>query len=95
MEAKTQKLPGSEAIISISLSKEEFAFYIEKAFLKLSENLEIKGFRKGKVPKDIAEKTRVEDIRPPGIIVIGEVVRLRERLRTGLKIKSRIRHRHA
>ena len=30
--------------------------------------------------KDIAEKTRVEDIRPPGIIVIGEVVRLRERL---------------
>ncbi|MBI5755465.1 MAG: uroporphyrinogen-III C-methyltransferase [Nitrospirae bacterium] len=41
--------------------------------------------------KDIVKKTRTEDIRPPGIIVIGKVVRLRERLTaiyyTSLKAK--------
>lgn len=42
--------------ITIEVSKEEFDKYYQESLLLLSKNLEIKGFRKGNVPLEIAKK---------------------------------------
>ena len=56
METTIKKLPHSEVELKIELSVEEFKQFIERAALNLGKNLELKGFRKGKVPKEIIEK---------------------------------------
>lgn len=56
MEVKIKDLEKSNKQIEVELSKEEFDVFIEKAYQKVSANMEIKGFRKGKVPRDIVEK---------------------------------------
>ena len=56
-----EKLEKSRLKIAVILTKEEFAEFKEESFRKLSEELEIRGFRKGKAPKEIAEKTLGEE----------------------------------
>jgi len=56
MDIKSEKKEKSQVRLEISLSEEEFAKYIEQAILELGKNLELKGFRKGKAPRDILEK---------------------------------------
>lgn len=51
-----QKLPKSQLEIRIEVPAEEFQTFIEKAVLKLGENVEVEGFRKGKAPKEMIEK---------------------------------------
>ncbi|MFA6257088.1 MAG: trigger factor [Candidatus Paceibacterota bacterium] len=48
-----RKLPKSVVEIEGELEAEIFESYFDKALKKLSENLEIPGFRKGKVPENI------------------------------------------
>lgn len=57
MDIKVEKLEKSQIKLNINLSKEEFEDFYNKAFSQLNEKTEIKGFRKGKAPKEILEKT--------------------------------------
>ena len=56
MELSINKLPECQVELKIGLSTEEFNEFFEKAVLKLGENLEVKGFRKGKAPRDIVKR---------------------------------------
>jgi len=53
---KISKLPKNSVEIVVQTPKEEIAKASEKAFVHLQEELAIEGFRKGKVPKDLAKK---------------------------------------
>lgn len=53
MKAKINKLPKSEVEIEGEIPSEIFESYLPKALKKLGENIEIDGFRKGKVPEHI------------------------------------------
>jgi len=56
MESSIKKLPNSQIEILVRVPAEEFNNFIEKATLDLTKELEIKGFRKGKAPKEMAER---------------------------------------
>ena len=56
METKTKEISKSEIEITGEMSWDEFRPYIDRAFEMLSKNVNIKGFRPGKAPKDILEK---------------------------------------
>ncbi|MFH1780671.1 MAG: trigger factor [Candidatus Nealsonbacteria bacterium] len=56
MNHSIQKLTKSQLEIKFELSVEEFQVFVEKAILKLGENVEVEGFRKGKAPKEMIEK---------------------------------------
>lgn len=63
MQIKTEKLPKSKIKMEIELSKEKFDSFLDKAASKISEKMEIKGFRKGSVPRRIVEeKTGKESV---------------------------------
>ena len=57
MQVSIKKLPKSKAEIKITVAFEEFDKFFQKAISDLGKDLEIPGFRKGKVPKEIIEKT--------------------------------------
>lgn len=60
---KIEKLSDSRISIEAVVNPEEMKKYYDQAIIKLSNDLEVGGFRKGKVPKDIAinhlEKQRI------------------------------------
>ncbi len=53
MKSTIKKLPKSQIELEIEVPAEEFKHFIEKVTLNLGKDLEIKGFRKGKVPEEI------------------------------------------
>jgi FKBP-type peptidyl-prolyl cis-trans isomerase (trigger factor) len=53
MNIKTTKLPKSEVEIEGELEADLFESYYKKALQKIGENVEMDGFRKGKVPENI------------------------------------------
>jgi len=55
MNFSIKRLPKSQIEISVEVSKESFGEYFNKAILELGKNIEAKGFRTGKVPKEIIE----------------------------------------
>jgi len=65
MEIKIKDLEKSQKEIEIELSKEEFEVFVEKAYEKVSANMEVKGFRKGKVPRNVIE----QNVGKEGVIV--------------------------
>ncbi len=56
MKFSINKLPKSQVEVDCHLSIGEFNVFFEEALLELGEDLEIKGFRKGKAPKNIVEQ---------------------------------------
>jgi trigger factor len=56
MKTDIKKLKESKVEISFEVPWQEFQPFLEKAALKLSETMEIPGFRKGKVPYEIVEE---------------------------------------
>ncbi len=56
MKFNKKNLPNSQLEIEIELSSDELDNYINQAVLRLGENLEIEGFRKGTAPKEIIEQ---------------------------------------
>lgn len=56
MEIELKRLPKSKVDLRIEISGSEFESFFKKALEELAKNLEIKGFRQGKVPQDIAKK---------------------------------------
>lgn len=53
MKINIKKLPKSEVEIEGEIEADVFEAYFEKALKKLGENVEIDGFRKGKVPENV------------------------------------------
>lgn len=53
MKVKVEKLEGSKNKLEVVLTKEEFNEHYEKAFEKILKDVEVKGFRKGKVPREM------------------------------------------
>src|SRR3989344_5652763 len=53
MRVTTKKLPKSEIEIEGELESDLFENYFTKALKKLGENLELDGFRKGKIPESV------------------------------------------
>jgi trigger factor len=62
MKTNIKKLPKSVVEIEGELEADIFESYYDKAFKKLGENLEIDGFRKGKVPENIL-KSKIPEIK--------------------------------
>jgi len=56
MKSAVKKLPKSEVELEIEVPAEELNRFVEKACFNLGRNLEVKGFRKGKAPKEFVEK---------------------------------------
>jgi len=56
MQVTKKDLEKSQIELTIELSSEEFAPYIEKGAQKVAEEVKIEGFRKGKVPMDILKQ---------------------------------------
>lgn len=56
MQVNKKDLEKSQIEISVELSVEEFAPYIEKGAKKLSEKIKVEGFRPGKVPVDVLKQ---------------------------------------
>ena len=56
MKRVVNKLENSKVEVICDIEKEAWKEFQDKAFQKLAGNLEVKGFRKGKVPTDIAKK---------------------------------------
>ncbi|MDO4612232.1 MAG: trigger factor [Candidatus Saccharibacteria bacterium] len=56
MKTKFKKLSDSRVEITVTLDKEDLAVAKEKATLKLSKEIKVEGFRKGKVPAEVAKK---------------------------------------
>lgn len=57
MQNTIQKLNKSQLEIKFEIPFEEFQVFIDKAILKLGESITVEGFRTGKAPKEIIEKT--------------------------------------
>lgn len=53
MNYNLEKISGSKVKLDIVLTKEEFKEALDLAFKKVVKNVEMRGFRKGKVPKEI------------------------------------------
>src|SRR5690625_3359296 len=56
MSAKWEKQEGNEGILTIEVSTEEFDHALDKAFKKVSKEVQMPGFRKGRIPRNIFEK---------------------------------------
>jgi len=55
MKFTLKKLPESKAEINIEVPFEEFDKYYKEALLKMGKDIEVPGFRKGKVPSNVIE----------------------------------------
>lgn len=62
MNVKVEKQEKSKVVLEFTMSKEEFAQALDKAFAKNSKYFKVPGFRNGKVPRAIVEKTYGEGV---------------------------------
>ncbi|HHZ12208.1 MAG TPA: trigger factor [Acholeplasmataceae bacterium] len=53
MNVNIEKIPGSKVQIKVEIDSAEFKEYYETAFEKVLETAEVKGFRKGRVPRSV------------------------------------------
>jgi trigger factor len=56
MKIEIKKLPHSQKELEIEVTFLEFKPFLDKAVEELKKNIQIEGFRKGKVPSEIAQK---------------------------------------
>ncbi|MBI2024848.1 MAG: hypothetical protein HYT03_02055 [Candidatus Harrisonbacteria bacterium] len=56
MKSSFKKLPGSKIELEVSLDKKEFLPYYQAVYERTVSEIEIKGFRKGAVPKEMADR---------------------------------------
>ena len=61
MKVEVKRLPKSEIELKITIPVQDFDKSRERAILDLGKELEVKGFRKGKIPKEVVEKTLGEE----------------------------------
>ena len=56
MKTKSKKLSDSRVELTVTLDAKDLKPAREKALEKLAKEIKVEGFRKGKVPKEVAEK---------------------------------------
>jgi trigger factor len=56
MTAKWEKLEGNEGVLTFEVDAEKFNAALDEAFKKVVKNVQIPGFRKGRIPRVIFEK---------------------------------------
>lgn len=56
MTTKWEKQEGNKGVLTFEVSVEEFDQALDQAFKKVSKDVQIPGFRKGKIPRSIFEK---------------------------------------
>ncbi|WP_249870951.1 trigger factor [Oceanobacillus saliphilus] len=56
MTAKWEKQEGNKGVLTFEVSAEEFGQALDQAFKKVSKDVQIPGFRKGKIPRGLFEK---------------------------------------
>lgn len=56
MTVSCQRLPKSTAVLTLTIPREEVKKTYDRVIRKAIEEVEVKGFRKGKAPKKLAEK---------------------------------------
>ncbi len=56
MKVSVEKLPGSETRVEVDFSWEELEKASDKAFRKLVQKIDIRGFRRGKAPRSLVER---------------------------------------
>ena len=56
MKTKAKKLSDSRVELTVTLDAKDLKPVKEKAILKLAKELKVEGFRKGKVPAEVAKK---------------------------------------
>lgn len=61
MKTTTKKLSDTKVELTVTLDQNDIKSAEEKALIRLAANLKVEGFRKGKVPLDIAKKHISED----------------------------------
>ena len=62
MSVKVEKQENSKVVLEFTMSKEDFEKALDKAFLKNAKYFKVPGFRNGKVPRAIVEKTYGEGV---------------------------------
>ncbi|PKR79168.1 trigger factor [Halalkalibacillus sediminis] len=56
MSAKWEKKEGNEGVLTIEVDSEEFDRALDQAFKKVVKDVQVPGFRKGKMPRNMFEK---------------------------------------
>lgn len=56
MTTKWEKQEGNKGVLTFEVSSEEFDQALDQAFKKVSKDVQVPGFRKGKIPRGIFEK---------------------------------------
>lgn len=56
MTTKWEKQEGNKGVLTFEVSSEEFDQALDQAFKKVSNDVQVPGFRKGKIPRGIFEK---------------------------------------
>ncbi len=56
MSAKWEKKEGNEGVLTFEVDTDEFDKALDQAFKKVVKDVQVPGFRKGKVPRNIFEK---------------------------------------
>ncbi|MDR0138161.1 trigger factor [Metabacillus idriensis] len=56
MSAKWEKLEGNQGVLTVEVDAETFSKALDEAFKKVSKQVNIPGFRKGKVPRGMFEQ---------------------------------------
>lgn len=62
MSVKVEKQENSKVVLEFTMSKEDFEKALDKAFIKNAKYFKVPGFRNGKVPRNIVEKTYGEGV---------------------------------
>ncbi len=56
MSAKWEKLEGNQGVLTVEVEAAEFDKALDKAFTKVVKQVNVPGFRKGKMPRPLFEK---------------------------------------
>ena len=56
MEATLENVDATEVVVTVTVPAKEFNEQLEGGFKQLSQNVRMKGFRPGKVPRAVLEK---------------------------------------
>ncbi len=63
MEATLENVDATEVVVTVTVPAKEFNEQLEGGFKQLSQNVRMKGFRPGKVPRAVLEKAHGESLR--------------------------------
>ena len=56
MKVSSEKIEGSQVVLSVEVEAEEMEAAVKKAYNRLGAKATVPGFRKGKAPRDMLER---------------------------------------